>query len=336
VAPQSEVIRPLAVPLISVIVPLFNREGLICETLDSIDAQTISGRIETIVIDDGSTDAGAEVVAARKSAPGGLILVRTPNRGAAAARNVGLARCRTPYVCFLDSDDLISPDKIARQLQMLTALPEIDYVSCDWLVFESKPENPLQTYGNGGRLSWPLLPDFLQGRFFPNGNALYRYQICGKAGQWPERLRTFEDWAWHVMMGVAGARGGHIAQSMLLVRQHDAPRLSQIQSRRKLVREYGRYAQFVIRQLRRNTKAWPVYGGLVCRALFRSGVWTMRVGDARRGLSLMRRAVSLQPSPWHRLSYLAMLKSIRMVGPARAVLIYDRLKPGKLLGHPAV
>src|ERR1017187_3296287 len=95
--------------LVSVIIPMFNAERWIVETLASVEAQTYSRElIEIIVVDDGSADASAEIVG--RHFPH-VNLLRTPNGGASRARNVGTAVSRGVFLQYLDADDLLVHDK---------------------------------------------------------------------------------------------------------------------------------------------------------------------------------------------------------------------------------
>lgn len=91
---------------VSVIVPVFNGASLIDRCLRSVFAQVGKLELEVIVIDDGSTDSTRERV---KAYGRGVILLRQPNQGPAAARNRGIARARGKYIAFLDADDYWDP-----------------------------------------------------------------------------------------------------------------------------------------------------------------------------------------------------------------------------------
>src|SRR5215207_9882789 len=94
-------------PRVSVIVPVFNRVKLVGRALDSVAAQTFQD-YEVIVVDDGSTDGSADFIQNRGVAK--VRVIRCPeNRGAAAARNVGVAAASGHYIAFLDSDDTWEP-----------------------------------------------------------------------------------------------------------------------------------------------------------------------------------------------------------------------------------
>jgi glycosyltransferase involved in cell wall biosynthesis len=105
-------------PLVSVIVPIYNGARFLAEALDSIAAQDY-GAIETIVVDNGSTDDGPRIAEAR-----GVTVLHQERRGAGAARNTGLDAARGGIIAFLDQDDLWLPAKMRRQVELLTTHPE--------------------------------------------------------------------------------------------------------------------------------------------------------------------------------------------------------------------
>jgi len=109
-------------PLVSCIVPVYNGERYLAETLDSILAQTHQP-VEIFVIDDGSTDRTAAVAATFGPR---VQYFRQENAGEAAARNRGLSMAQSEYVAFLDADDLWHPEKLDRQIAQFEEKPEID------------------------------------------------------------------------------------------------------------------------------------------------------------------------------------------------------------------
>lgn len=107
-------------PLVSVIVPAYNAEATLEETLSTVSAQTHK-QLEIFVVDDGSRDGTAAVTEALRRVEPRLELIRQANAGVAAARNAGLARARGDYVAWLDADDLWHPMKIEKQLDAFSA-----------------------------------------------------------------------------------------------------------------------------------------------------------------------------------------------------------------------
>lgn len=107
-------------PLVSILVPAFNSEHWIGDTLRSAVAQTWEHK-EIIVVDDGSRDRTLEV--ARQFASSNVRVITQPNQGAAAARNKAFSLSQGDYIQWLDADDLLSADKITRQMEELELHP---------------------------------------------------------------------------------------------------------------------------------------------------------------------------------------------------------------------
>jgi GT2 family glycosyltransferase len=109
--------------MVSVVIPTFNRCGLVREAVASVCAQR-GAECEIIVVDDGSTD---DTATALENEFGGCVrMLRTENCGVAAARNLGVASSRGELIAFLDSDDLWLPGKLAAQLAFFAANPEAE------------------------------------------------------------------------------------------------------------------------------------------------------------------------------------------------------------------
>jgi GT2 family glycosyltransferase len=117
-------------PLVSVIVPTFNRAYCITRAIDSALAQT-HRNIEVLVVDDGSTDDTRAVIANRYADDSRVRYVYQPNRGVASARNTGIGEVSGEFAALLDSDDFWYPWKLEMQLAVLLALPEAGMVWTD-------------------------------------------------------------------------------------------------------------------------------------------------------------------------------------------------------------
>ena len=106
---------PHSTRLVSVVVPLFNGAATIRRTLDSVLAQTWR-ELEVLVIDDGSTDIGPQIVVQVATADNRVRLFSQPNAGVAAARNLGAVQARGEFLAFIDADDLWAPEKLELQV----------------------------------------------------------------------------------------------------------------------------------------------------------------------------------------------------------------------------
>jgi glycosyltransferase involved in cell wall biosynthesis len=112
-------------PDVSVVVPTYNRAHLLRPSLDSLLAQE-GVTLEVIVVDDGSSDGTAAMLAGLGDARVRPVL--RPHCGIAAARNAGVAAARAPFVAFHDSDDLALPGRLARPVAYMRAHPDVDLV----------------------------------------------------------------------------------------------------------------------------------------------------------------------------------------------------------------
>ncbi len=110
-------------PAISVVMPAYNREGTIRAAVDSVLRQTWQD-FELIVVDDGSSD-GTVAALERGGRPRLRVLPQEANRGVSAARNVGIAAARAPWVAFQDSDDEWLPEKLSLQMARIETLGEL-------------------------------------------------------------------------------------------------------------------------------------------------------------------------------------------------------------------
>jgi glycosyltransferase involved in cell wall biosynthesis len=103
-------------PLVSILIPAYNAAPFLAETVRSALAQTWE-RKEIIIVDDGSKD--ETVAVARQFESAGVKVVTQPNQGAAATRNNLFKLAQGDYIQWLDADDLLSPEKIARQMAVV-------------------------------------------------------------------------------------------------------------------------------------------------------------------------------------------------------------------------
>jgi glycosyltransferase involved in cell wall biosynthesis len=127
-------------PIVSIVIPAFNRAELVAETLDSVRRQTFADW-EAVVVDDGSTDTMREVVTGRAAAdPRVRFLSRErPPKGASTCRNIGLAAARGDLVVFLDSDDLLGRDCLQRRVAVMSENPRADFAVFQGLLFKQTP-----------------------------------------------------------------------------------------------------------------------------------------------------------------------------------------------------
>lgn len=119
-------------PFVSIIVPLYNKEAYIQQTILSVMAQ-IYTNWELLVVDNGSVDRGADIV--RQIQDDRVHLLKSPTKGPGVARNLGLTQARGEWILFLDADDLIEPEYLSGQLQCAEQNPQADIVVGSWQEF---------------------------------------------------------------------------------------------------------------------------------------------------------------------------------------------------------
>jgi glycosyltransferase involved in cell wall biosynthesis len=113
--------------IVTVIIPVYNRAHLIDEAVDSVKAQTWK-HLDVVVVDDGSSDDSAAIVERRARDDRSIRVIRQANGGPSSARNAGLRATTSRLVTFLDSDDVMVPERIEAQLSKLRRHPEADGV----------------------------------------------------------------------------------------------------------------------------------------------------------------------------------------------------------------
>ena len=123
--------------LVSVVIPLFNKEKYISRTLKSVIAQEYKN-VELILIDDGSTDKGYSVACKllenNQSRFSRVVTISTDNKGQTAARNEGINQSKGEYLAFLDADDVWAKSKLSRQVEFLAVNPNFDIVLCNYFM----------------------------------------------------------------------------------------------------------------------------------------------------------------------------------------------------------
>lgn len=184
---------------VSVIIPAYNAENFIREALNSVASQQF-GRIEILLVDDGSRDGTVELV--RREYPD-VQIIQQANGGASAARNTGLARAHGEFICFLDADDGWFPGKLEAQVDYLRRHPEVGVVYHKWHVWApdgngvfappKRTEEPIPGEIDGDCSGW-LYSRLLLDCIVHTSTVMMRRQVVSDVGFFNTRLVTGEDY----------------------------------------------------------------------------------------------------------------------------------------------
>jgi len=175
--------------LITVIIPVYNGEKTIRETIESVLNQTYSN-FELLVINDESTDSTLDLLASIQDPR--LKVFSYINAGVSASRNRGLSHASGEFIAFLDADDLWTPDKLEAQVKALQQNPQAA-VAYSWFDYIDESGQFLR---NGCRTttSGDLDQEFLISQFFNISSSLIRTQALLEVGNFDESLTHGEDW----------------------------------------------------------------------------------------------------------------------------------------------
>jgi glycosyltransferase involved in cell wall biosynthesis len=194
---------------VSCIIPVFNGERYLAETLDSVFAQTHAPH-EVIVVNDGSTDHTADV-----AAPYDVVLLHQANAGHAAARNLGLSAASGDFVAFVDADDLWHPEKLARQLARFAARPELGVVFTHLENFWSPDADPAAKPGDE---AFRPLPGYT------SVTMLARREAFARVGPLDVTLKHGNDRDWFIRAAEQGIVMDMLPDVLVRRRLHDANR----------------------------------------------------------------------------------------------------------------
>lgn len=196
------------IPLVSILIPAYNSEAWITDTIRSALAQTWA-RKEIIVVDDGSRDRTASI--ARRFSSNGVLVVTTKNQGAPATRNTAFALCQGDYIQWLDADDLLSPDKVAKQMEALGrgATPRT-LLSSGWTYFMyRRPADvrPSALWCDLSPAEW-LMRKMEQNLFMQTATWIVSRELTEAAGPWNTQMISDDDGEYfcRVLMASDGVR----------------------------------------------------------------------------------------------------------------------------------
>lgn len=208
-------------PLVSIIIPGYNRAEYIAETIESVLAQTYRN-IEIIVVDDGSTDNTKEIVAEYLPK---VQYIWQENSERGASRNHGLRLAKGEFISFLDSDDLWLPNKIEEDLEFLDNSSAVGVIYTDICLIDAKGNylKLIKRKGFRGKVTEKLLED----NFVSIGAHLSRTQLIREIGGFREerQLSGSEDWEMWVRLSTV-TDFAYLPKATTKIRTHEANTMS--------------------------------------------------------------------------------------------------------------
>lgn len=198
-------------PLVSIVIPCFNGEAVIARAVESALAQTIE-QVEVVVVDDGSSDGSVDIL---RGFGDRIRWESGPNRGACAARNRGVALARGEWIQFLDADDELLPDKLARQLPQSLAHPGILVTTAGW---HDRGDGGFDVHAEDGAGRDPVV--FAIERWIQTSAPLHRRTDLLAVGGFREDLPCSQERDLHLRLAIAGL--GFRAIGEPLYRKHGA------------------------------------------------------------------------------------------------------------------
>jgi glycosyltransferase involved in cell wall biosynthesis len=223
-------------PSVSILIPAHNAEAWIADTLRSALAQTWQER-EIIVVDDGSTDGTVDV--ARQFESDGVKVFTQKNQGAAAARNTAYSLSTGAYIQWLDADDLMSPNKIADQMQaQMTCRSKRTLISSAWAHFLYRPARanfiPTSLWKDLTPAEW-LIHKMGENLHMQTATWLVSRELSDAAGPWNTELAVDDDGEYFCRVLLASDGVHFVPAAKVYYRMSVASSLSYIgQSDRKL------------------------------------------------------------------------------------------------------
>jgi glycosyltransferase involved in cell wall biosynthesis len=210
-------------PFISIIMPAYNAESYIAESIKSVQNQSFSNW-ELIIINDGSSDNTSQVAQRYTHNDSRIILINQINKQQGGARNAGLKVAKGQWIAFLDADDLWDKEKLKKQLDAAESRPDADVIYTEGYIFYDNDLNNVAQY--------PTKCGFFPGEemyrmeyetnYIPILSVLAKFSIVSKIGLQEEHLyyQGCEDWDYWLRMAHAGAGFLGIPDKLFYYRRH--------------------------------------------------------------------------------------------------------------------
>jgi glycosyltransferase involved in cell wall biosynthesis len=273
-------LRDSRAPRISVVIPTYNAAATLPETLESVFGQSFTD-FEVIVVDDGSTDATPDILAAYEDR---IRVLRKVNEGKpAAARNLGVRAARGEFVAFLDADDCWTKDKLERQVAMLDQQPDVGLVYTGDATIDGESRkvsvNPCYPEARGRIYELLTVHNVMVG-----SSVVARRRAIEEAGGFDEDLTSIENWDLWIRI----ARGWaieYIDEPLTLYRVHSGNRSRNVELRRSnIFRVLAKHHGAADRTPEGRRRQREAYFHAYFNVLGKAYVGRLEMGPARRAL----------------------------------------------------
>ena len=283
-------------PKVSVIIPAFNAAPLLGKTLESVLCQSFSDW-EIIVVDDGSTDATADVAKGYISNHGHKIrLIRKENNGPASARNTGIESAAGAYIAFLDADDLWLPAKLQRQVDLFDAQPpEVGLVYCRagrfdgdglWKMPPEYRPQPVQGWAYEALLRVNMIPTL---------TVMARRSCFDRVGLFDESASVFSSEDFDMWLRICSLyRVCFFDQCLALYREH-AGGINKNQERAYLAHNSVLEKHLAMAVAAGDRKKLHLLKAALARSRYELGYYHLRSGQMKKARATFDAALSLAP-----------------------------------------
>ncbi|MHC5036512.1 MAG: glycosyltransferase family 2 protein [Planctomycetota bacterium] len=272
-----------ASPIVSVIIPTYNRRDFVLEAIASVERQTFQD-LEIVVVDDGSKDGTKEAVT--RLSDSRIRFVEKAHSGIAATRNRGLQEARGEVFAFLDSDDQWVPEKLTKQLPLLRGDVGFGYARYRSV----KGGETLRSKPIGGPSGWIFL-DLLSRIFVQTSTAVVRREAAQAVGPFDESLSYADEYDYFLRLAER-FRAGFVDEDLVIYRIHEGnesrDHLRRISENLEVYRRiFGR--EDLVRRTRR------IAGGRVARYAIQLGYCLFEEGDREGAVRSFREALRARP-----------------------------------------
>lgn len=277
-------------PLFSVVIPCYNAQHTLRETVQSVLAQTLADW-ELLIVDDGSCDASLELIAELAAADSRILVLTSGHAGVSHARNQGILSSNGRYLAFLDADDVWHPEKLARHAEHLARRPDVG-VSFGRVQFMSPAGRRLPQFSAVPAAGLSPFSLLTENHVSTSSNIVARRELFEALGGFQQDMSFAEDQEWLLRVALDGRwQVAGIGQTLVYYRTSAGSLSSSLERMEQgwlaLLDKTAAHAPAFVARNRR--KAQAIYLRYLARRALRQGE------PAAVGLGYLRRAWSASP-----------------------------------------